>query len=251
MNYEEPFSRSARWARRLGVFSIPVLLWAVLVQRSGKVDVAASLAGIGSAIAVAAAAIVLGLVALAVIWVRGYRGTGSAILGAICGALVLAVPLSYAARGWNLPPISDITTDPGSPPEIRRGALERRAGENAAGYPGDAAAIEQLSAYTDIAPLRVTVAPDEAHALALELVTARGWRVLDAGLDGPDARSRIEAVATTLVLNLPSVVVVRITPDGSGARVDMRAASRLGDRDFGVNARLIRDFLTELAAAAR
>ena len=46
-------------------------------------------------------------------------------------------------------------------------------------------------------------------------------------------------------------IVIEIKPDGTGARVDMRSASRTGSRDLGANAERVRTFLAELAAAAR
>ena len=45
-------------------------------------------------------------------------------------------------------------------------------------------------------------------------------------------------------------VVIRITPAGSGSRVDVRSVSRVGRSDLGANARRIREFLRQLAAGA-
>lgn len=251
MNFEEPFSRSARWSRRLGVFALPVLFIAVLVQRSGEADIASAFAGIGAALALAALAVILGFGALAVIWVRGYRGAGAAIWGILCGVLVLVGPVLFIASGWHLPPINDISTDPANPPPFVFAAAECRPGDNPIAYPGGSTAIEQMAAYPDIGPLRLAVPPDEAHALALQAVEEQGWRILDPGTGGAQPRRRIEAVATSRILRLASDVVIRIAPDEGGSRVDMRSASRLGDRDFGANAARIRAFLSELATQAR
>lgn len=251
LNFDEPFARSALWSRRLAIFALPVLVIAIMVQRTGEVDIASAFAGIGAALALAVLAIVLGIGALAVIWIRGYRGAGAAVFGVMFGALLLAYPAFYVVSGWRLPAIHDITTDPADPPAFDLARGERTPAENSADYPGDYVAIEQLSAYPEIAPIRVPVAPDEAHALALEIVNDRGWRVLDSGLNGPEPRRRIEAVATSTILRLQSDVVIRVMPEEQGARVDMRSASRLGDRDFGANAERVRDFLDDLANSAR
>jgi uncharacterized protein (DUF1499 family) len=40
--------------------------------------------------------------------------------------------------------------------------------------------------------------------------------------------------------------VVRVTPEGSGSRVDVRSKSRIGRSDLGTNAKRIRAFLTDL-----
>ena len=42
--------------------------------------------------------------------------------------------------------------------------------------------------------------------------------------------------------------VVRLTPWGSGTRVDMRSVSRIGRGDVGTNARRIRRYLDKLRA---
>jgi uncharacterized protein (DUF1499 family) len=42
--------------------------------------------------------------------------------------------------------------------------------------------------------------------------------------------------------------VVRIRPEGTGSRVDIRSKSRVGESDLGVNARRIRDFIARLKA---
>jgi uncharacterized protein (DUF1499 family) len=41
-------------------------------------------------------------------------------------------------------------------------------------------------------------------------------------------------------------IVIRVTADGSGSRVDMRSLSRQGRSDFGVNAARIRAYMGEL-----
>lgn len=53
------------------------------------------------------------------------------------------------------------------------------------------------------------------------------------------AAGRLEAVATMPWLNLKSDVVVRIRPEGAGARIDMRSVSRTGIADLGWNCGLV------------
>jgi uncharacterized protein (DUF1499 family) len=243
----EPYAPAAIWSRRLGLFAVPVSLIAVFAQRSGRLDFAPAVAALGSGLVLAGLAVLLGVLAFAVIWVRGNRGAGAAALGVFAGLLVLAAPLYYVARAWELPPLTDIATDPATPPAFVFAGAERRPGDNPLAYPGESAAVGQMSAYTDIAPLRVSQPPDEVHALALQLAEGRGWRMLDSGFTS----RRIEAVATSLILRMSDDIVIEVKPDGSGARVDMRSASRTGRHDLGRNAERIRSFLAELAAAAR
>jgi len=44
--------------------------------------------------------------------------------------------------------------------------------------------------------------------------------------------------------------VIRITGSGSGSRIDVRSASRVGGSDFGVNAARIETYLSALRATA-
>lgn len=241
----EPYAGSALWSRRLGLFAIPVALIAVLAQRSGRLEFLPAVAALGSGMVLALLAILLGVVALAVIWVRGNRGAGAAAVGIITGVLILAPAVYYIAPAWELPALTDIATDPGNPPAFVFVAAERRPGDNPLAYPSEKAAMQQLSAYPDVQPLRISPPPEEALALALQIVETRGWRVLDS------SSNRIEAVDTSLFLNMSDDIVIEIKPDGTGSRVEMRSASRTGTHDLGANAARIRAFLTELAAAAR
>ena len=55
----------------------------------------------------------------------------------------------------------------------------------------------------------------------------------------------IEAVDTTFWFGFKDNVVVRLKSHGSGTKVDIRSASRIGLRDFGKNAERIRRFLKD------
>ena len=50
----------------------------------------------------------------------------------------------------------------------------------------------------------------------------------------------------TLVLGIPQDVLVRLSEEEETTFVDMRAATRTGEHDFGLNADLIRSFLHDL-----
>ncbi|MBN8919482.1 MAG: DUF1499 domain-containing protein, partial [Rhizobiales bacterium] len=51
---------------------------------------------------------------------------------------------------------------------------------------------------------------------------------------------RVEAVARTMIMGFRDDVVVRIRGTRDGTTVDIRSASRYGERDFGSNAKRIR-----------
>ena len=52
--------------------------------------------------------------------------------------------------------------------------------------------------------------------------------------------------ARTLVLGIPQDVLIRLSEEEQTTFVDMRAATRDGEHDFGINADLIRSFLRDL-----
>jgi uncharacterized protein (DUF1499 family) len=56
----------------------------------------------------------------------------------------------------------------------------------------------------------------------------------------------IRAEARTLVFRFVDDILIRVLPEGTGSRVEVRSASRVGRGDFGQNARNIRVFFQEL-----
>ncbi len=78
-------------------------------------------------------------------------------------------------------------------------------------------------------------------------MTKRKWHVADARPPGAGRRDAvIEATARTPIMGFRDDVVIRISPNSDGARVDMRSASRYGLYDFGANAARVRSLLEDL-----
>ena len=69
-----------------------------------------------------------------------------------------------------------------------------------------------------------------------------GWEIADASSD----RLHIEATDTTFWFGFKDDVVIRITPEPDGSRVDIRSLSRVGKNDVGTNAKRIRAYLRKL-----
>ena len=86
--------------------------------------------------------------------------------------------------------------------------------------------------------------PDQAFDRALAVAQDLEWRIVTAD----KAAGRIEATDTTRWFGFEDDVVVRLTPWGSGTRVDVRSVSRVGGGDAGTNARRIRDYLGRMTA---
>jgi len=69
-----------------------------------------------------------------------------------------------------------------------------------------------------------------------------GWNVVAV----TPKEGRIEATATSFWFGLTDDIVIRVKPAGIGARLDIRSKSRVGQSDFGANARRIRAFIERL-----
>jgi len=147
--------------------------------------------------------------------------------------VAIAVQWEYATRTY--PPINDISTDTDDPPVFWDMP-------NPTEYPGAETATLQRAAYPDLAPLILSVAPEQAYALAMALTRDMGWEIVaDEPKDG-----RIEAVDRSFLYGFKDEIIIRITAPDGGARVDLRSRSRIGLIDRGVNAKRVRAFLTAL-----
>lgn len=237
----EPTSKLAIWARRHAFFAITVMLLAILVTRAGFFEIGPALAALGGALVLATLAILLALAAFIVIWRNGNPGFGIALLALLTGVALLGYPTYLGYVAYRLPEIADITTDILDPPRFEAISRLRPRDSNPVAYAGLAAAELQQSAYPDIEPLFVSANPQEAYEAALEIVSKRKWRVVDARSPQAGRRDgRIEAVARTPVFGFRDDVVIRVRPAPDGARIDFRSASRYGRIDFGTNASRIR-----------
>lgn len=242
---DEPMSRLAAWSRRLALFALVVAALSILIVRSNLLEIEPALATFGAALGFAALAILFAFLAFIVIWRTGKSGLGSALAGLFLGVLLLVYPAYLGYRASKLPSISDITTDPSNPPRFDALATARPADRVA--YPGEATAKKQEAGYPDIAPLQVSTSAKVAYDVALALVTKRKWRIADARPPGAGRREgTIEATARTPIMGFRDDVVIRISPDSDGARVDVRSASRYGVSDLGTNAARVRGLLEDI-----
>ena len=65
-------------------------------------------------------------------------------------------------------------------------------------------------------------------------------------MDARPGELRIEATDRTFWFGFKDDVVIRITPEPDGSRVDVRSLSRVGKSDVGTNAKRIRAYLRKL-----
>ena len=173
------------------------------------------------------------------------RGFVAAVLALAIGGAAAWAPFMLLLHAVNAARINDVSTDTADPPPMVTTLQMRRDAVTPAAYPGKAVAEQQRQAYPDITPIVLDVAPAEAFRRVDAVAMAMGWDVVArAPADG-----RIEAIDTSAWFGLRDDIVVRIRPDGTGSRIDIRSKSRLGRADLGVNAHRIRAFTARLKGA--
>jgi len=167
-----------------------------------------------------------------------YRG----LAGLVIAAVVFGVPFSYVRTAREVPPIHDITTDTADPPAFVAILPLRAGAANSPDYGGEAIAAQQRAAFPAIQPVRAPLPPDRTFALALATAEDQGWEIVAA----VPSEGRIEATDTTSWWGFKDDIVIRIRPEGSGSRLDIRSESRVGVSDLGTNAARIEAFLEDL-----
>jgi uncharacterized protein (DUF1499 family) len=251
---EQPTSRLAIWARRIALFSLAATFIAVIIVRSGALDIVPALSTLGGALALALVAILLAFGAGIAIWTEGVGGIREAVTALLLGLALIAYPLYIGIKAYKLPAIYDVTTDPIDPPRFEAIARLRPRDAHPVTYAGLYTAEQQRVAYSDIEPELTTASPQEAYDAVIKVIGKRKWHVVDAR--PPQAAAPrdglVEAIARTPILGFRDDVVVRVRATQQGARIDVRSASRYGRHDLGTNAErvraLIEDVDTVLAA---
>jgi uncharacterized protein (DUF1499 family) len=194
---------------------------------------------------VAIGATIVSLFTLALGWPQlDGRAMIMAGLGLALGAALTYVPWHYNHTGKTVPRIHDITTDTDNPPSYMA-VLPARAAEhaNSVTYEGPEVARLQRAAYPDIVPLVVALQPSAAFGRARDAaMSMSGWTIVAA----EPSTGRIEASNRSVWFGFTDDIVIRVTAQGAGSRVDMRSVSRQGRGDFGVNARRVRAYMAEL-----
>jgi uncharacterized protein (DUF1499 family) len=175
-------------------------------------------------------------------WRRGARVAAAVSLVAMLLAIVsVAIPYRWQLAAQSAPPIHDISTDLENPPAFKAIVPLRADAPN----PLDRSPLvadQQRRGYPDIQPLTVSAPRDQVFARAIALMQQSDWDIANQD----KAAGIIEATDTTAWFGFKDDIVVRLTPWGSGTRVDVRSVSRVGRSDVGTNARRVREFLAAL-----
>ena len=197
-------------------------------------------------------AVALGVIALvcALAWLFSAlgrnQGEGKRIgLIALIGAILLLwPPLHTVYTGFTTAPVNDVTSDTENPPQFvvlaRRGPgmnspiFDNHSQVTFRGETGTAGYI-LLDFYSDwltIPRALLQMTTTKMFWRNFEAVKKMGWTI--AGYD--EKAGRIEATSSSFWFGQVTDIVIRVQPAGTmGARLDNRAQSESGTRDFGHN----------------
>lgn len=170
------------------------------------------------------------------------RGFVASILAVIIGLAAWGSATYWQVAERNAPPIHDITTDVTDPPTFVALRSQRINSPNGTDYGGPDVAALQRSAYPDLIPAILTDPPNVAFDRALTTARTMHWTIMS--VDSTDGR--IEATTTTPWFGFTDDIIIRVSPDPSGSRIDIRSASRTLDADGGRNAHRVQTYLTRL-----
>lgn len=240
------------WTRRLTALGIVVGIVAVLgvlapgpLYRFGMLGLSAAFATAKYGFWLGLLAALLGVIALLMaLFVRPPRYRLRALLVLVLGLIAIVPPLLFVRHAKSVPAIHDISTDTAQPPAFQAVLPQRADAPNGSTYGGAKVAAAQQAAYPDIQPLTFDTLPANTFSAALDVARSMGWTIVaQTREDG-----RIEATATTFWFGFKDDVVIRVKPEASGTRVDIRSESRVGKSDVGANAARIRAFSKKLRA---
>ncbi|MEJ5079379.1 MULTISPECIES: DUF1499 domain-containing protein [unclassified Ochrobactrum] len=247
LRYQRRQSRSAIWALRLGVFAMVFSTIGFILHRFGKIETPdfVLLAVVGGIFAILA--LIFAAKGLRNLWVNGDKG-GARSFWACFLALTVLLPICFVASLWySSPPLYDLTTDFDTPPQFPSTMPARLARMNALPLEIQGDMLGQMSAYPDVIGRRYEAAPDRVAQGVENTLKAFGWEKIgrDTPLTAQNA-TRFAATAHSTILGLKSDVVIRLLDEGETTYVDMRSVSQYGERDMGLNAAFVTEFLSAL-----
>ncbi len=275
--FERRKSKAAEWCLRIALICVPYFLLTVLMHRSQSVTTEQAFWLIAFGVVMLSTSLLLGLRATADLWEKGYKGGQATVNGMVIAILMLiplGIQLAYALEN---PQLSDVATNVFEPPLYLAAREEHASHGEAASEIYDSYQVRQIvSAYPELVARRYEAPPERIANSVMDLLERWHWPVvssrnLPAQLTADEAEPEgelagsegeigqiagtgedqspvisIQARARSMIMKLPSEVIVRLTPDGDTTLVDMRSSSDWSSHDFGVNARFINAFLTAL-----
>ncbi len=229
-------AKAAKRAYWLGLISTPLAALAAYGTGWGLWHFIAGLLGVVAATVLALVAIIAGIIAL----IRKPLGLRRhAVIGMIATLPVVFVAGWAINRGVSNPFTHEVTTDLVNVPAFTKLTVRP---DRFLGTKGGEAEWRSIhaKAFADIVPVRLSVPPAEAMAKVKTLIAARGWPI------AAETADSIEATDSVSPFKFKDDIVILVTPDGNGSRIDMRSISRVGESDLGFNVDRVRAFLADV-----
>ena len=239
----------ARWARRIAVFFLQLLILTAILHRFFGLSTPAATNLVGVSAAGLGLAVLIAIVSLIRIWFGGQTGASNNFAAIVVGLIGLAIPAYFVSKAFLLPELNDIQTSPADPLQFTVLLEERPRDANPLGSPSQEEVQLHAEAYSDIGPIVVDRPAGAVFTVVNEAVKQLGWNVVVNEAPGESGIGRIEATDSSLIMGFTDDVVVRVKGDDTSAVVDMRSASRYGRSDLGANAERIRAFEDEVNTA--
>ena len=242
-------AHEARWARRIAVFFLQLLILTAILHRFFDLGTPAAINLIIVCVVGLALAVLIAVVSLIRIWFGGQTGAGNDFAAIVVGLIGLALPAYFLSHSFMLPDLTDIQTSPEDPLQYTVLLEQRPPDANPLG-PQTAEQVQlQAEAYEDIGPIEVDRSAGAVFTVVIEAVKQLGWTVVVNEAPGESGVGRIEATDSSLIMGFTDDVVVRVKGDDTSAVIDIRSASRYGRSDLGANAERIRAFEEEVNTA--
>ena len=242
-------AREAKWARRIAVFFLQLIILTVLLHRFAGLGTPAAINLILVSSAGMAIAVLIAVVSLARIWFGGQTGAANDFAAIVVGLIGLALPVFFLSKVVLLPQLNDVQTSPGDPLQFAALVEQRPGDANPLGAADVDKAKLQAESYPDIGPVFLERSATSVFTLVNEAVNRLGWTVVVNEAPGESGIGRIEATDVTMIMGFTDDVVVRVKGNDAHALIDIRSASRYGMHDFGANADRVRAFYDEVNTA--
>lgn len=263
-------SRSARYAPACASIGFFLLVAAVALHRFSLIQQPDLVLLVTLSAGFAALALLLSAKTFYNLWRSGDAGGRRALRASFLAVLTLVPPVMVLVQISAAPRIHDISTDLENSvefntvmenvPDLLQAhqpnfrirmlsylGLDDLTAQNSLSTDAVPDMLQQISAYPEVSGRQYDSAQDHVLKAVLKVMKEQGITVTgSAGVAGEDIDVSVEAVAKTLILGLRSDLAVRLRDEAEQTTVDMRAVSRYGRYDLGINAALIENFFNAL-----
>lgn len=282
--YERRKSRAAIWCWRLAAVSVPFVILTVFLHRSASISTEQAFWLIAFAIGLLLGSLLFGMRAAVDLWERGYKG-GRATVNGIVLAVLMLIPFGIQlVNALEHPQLNDVATDVLNPPQLLSPPSELSITPGNESVYDEYSARRIVGSYPQLVARRYTAPPERVANAVVDLLQRWNWEITgsvnlprreetapsgtantesegtalagdESELDDlqignePDAPFpdiMVQARAQSMIMRLPSHLVIRLIASGNSTLVDMRSLSTWGRHDFGSNADNIIAFLKAL-----